>query len=47
MVEGNDEYVCRDFNDFFKYKQHCSALIIDTDEIILCHSEESKYDIHD
>ncbi len=29
-LQDNNEYLCRDFDDFFKYEQHCSALIIDT-----------------
>jgi len=29
-LQDNNEYLCRDFDDFLKYEQHCSALIIDT-----------------
>ncbi len=29
-LQDNNEYLCRDFHDFLKYEQHCSALIIDT-----------------
>jgi hypothetical protein len=29
-LQDNNEYLCRDYDDFLKYEQHCSALIIDT-----------------
>jgi hypothetical protein len=29
-LQGNNEYLCKDFDDFLKYEQHSSALIIDT-----------------